>query len=269
MTQHGLRCRVPIFHTASFAIAALCCFDEAQGSHLGLLLTPCQEQSSPPLYHPGWTPPNGLSTRIVLLGNGLEAPQFNGQRMIFVWEDVYIAPRPPVDPDALFGGFRLPRPMIAALIEREWMHIPNTKIPHGWKEPHSFDLLFDRAGPEHSRLFFAMGRCSQPEGSLAHWASFWLIPMELPDNHCPPSHHCPDDHVSKWPDGRKLFTARYSGHVLPFAVAFSPCDDPRDEVLVLRVAEGKTGRVRCGDSWFGPDELHHITPWTLPPADDR
>lgn len=271
MTQHGLRCHIPVFRTPSFAVAALFCFDRSQGSELGLILTPCPHRSSPPLYHCGWTSPaDGLSIRIVLLGSGSdsEALQCDGQRAVFEWEEIYIAPRPPpvpftvptylldpgvlLDMGLLFGGFRVTRSTFTALIDHGWIRVPNTQIPaYGWTVPHTFDLLFEREGPEGSHLMFALGRCFSGS-SPSHWASFWLIPTELPDNHPLPSHRCSEDHISQWYDMKKLFMERYAGYAFPFAVQFSRSTITSDTALTLRIAEGKPGWSRFGQSWFRP-----------------
>ena len=264
MTQHGLRCHLPVFHAHSFSVAALFCFDTSRQSHLGLILTPRKRGQSPLVYHTGVDLSAsyrlGSAARIVRLGTG--ALRFHGLPAHFRWEEIYIAARPPpeafaaprrvFDPGSLFGGFRLPPSTFATLVAHGWERVLNMDAPYGWIYPRTFDILFDRQGPEGSRLVFAMGRCSVLEGASAHWASFWAISSpgnQAPDDHVPSSHRCPDDHVSEWHDGRKLFTERYSGYAFPFAVAFSRCT-VSDSALVLDVAQGKPGLGRFGQSWF-------------------
>ncbi|TBU24231.1 heterokaryon incompatibility protein-domain-containing protein [Dichomitus squalens] len=271
ITQYGVSCHIPIFDTASLSIAVL--FSRDQQGHLGLILTPCPNSIDPllPLYHTGYPLYNGGEiARVVGLGKKLDALRFLDQPVDFTWKEVYIAIRPPSSSNPIprrvyarssFPPFRLSQHICRTLSNSGWELSRQPTIPHGVADSESVDVSFCRAGPERVRLVFAMGLCSSlsttalassesaSAGSYKHWASFWVIPSGLPDDYQPPSHRCPADHISLWPDHKKLFAEQYADYHYPFAVRFTPCPaNPRETLVLSQAREGL--KYRFGLSGF-------------------
>ncbi|KAI1791436.1 HET-domain-containing protein [Ganoderma leucocontextum] len=249
-TPDGVIFRIPVFQSATFSVAIICCSDI--DGYLGLVLTRRPDWLDPhaPLYRTGWTfggdGSSSQTIRIVTLGHDLNALRFAGHPVTFVWKEMFLAWHP------LYSTFEhrltssvAPMPFLVlqsvlnVLVQHGWEQLP---VPRPWT---LVDIVFHYMGLKGNEVFLALGRCSKHARTdsttsaipTEHWANLSVSTSKGPQPRIqsPPNHELAD-HIPEWPGLRKEFGVSRDECSITLSVLFKPCDRNPSTTMVFTAA---------------------------------